>query len=141
VLKPYIALVLSFSAYISANFTLSSGVSFFCSAFYVIHPHKRHRIAHNSKSLILKTIATMPRSFTQIQTDDGERLTLVTRWSSDIIPAVKCNSGLPLTRQMPVSTKIRPRNNFDYSFIKRATRNKYRMTQIATMIRNDICFL
>ncbi|KYQ58628.1 hypothetical protein ALC60_02273, partial [Trachymyrmex zeteki] len=37
-------------------------------------------------------------SFTLIQTDDRERLTLVTCWSSDIIPTVKCNSELPLTK-------------------------------------------
>lgn len=51
-------------------------------------------------------------SFTQIQMDDRERLTLVTWWSSDIIPTVKYNFVLPLTHQSAVSTKIRLRNKF-----------------------------
>ncbi|KYM84302.1 hypothetical protein ALC53_05395 [Atta colombica] len=40
-------------------------------------------------------------SFTQIQMDDRERLTLVTWWSSDIIPTVKYNSYSHLLTKVP----------------------------------------
>lgn len=94
----------------STNFAFSSDVSFFCFAFYVTYPHKRHRITHKSlfNNLILRK-STTPRYL--VYTDPnrsvyGERLTLVTRWSSDIIPAIKYNSGLPLTRHMPWALKF-----------------------------------